>query len=153
MTALQIDETDLRGIVPSRRRRAAGRGGRRRTATRRGPVLRVAGSRSTERPGGVCPPQLTGAGLGSASLTAEVLTPHRRAGHAPVSPVRTARAAGAARTRVAAAPAEWRLTDRGIAVVLSIGLVLVVAALVAVVGTAWTVTSADYQAIGQLVAG
>jgi len=45
---------------------------------------------------------------------------------------------------VAAGRAEWRLTDRGIAVVLVLAVMIAVAA-VAVIGlTAWQVTGADY---------
>jgi len=48
------------------------------------------------------------------------------------------------RVEVAAGRAEWRLTDRGIAVVLVLAVMIAVAA-VAVIGlTAWQVTGADY---------
>lgn len=90
--------------------------------------------------------------------------PTRRPAHgtgrasAPVArPVRAVPAptlAPGARTRarsctVEAAPARWRLTDRGIAVVLVTGL-MIVAAAVAVVGmTALRVTGENYQPFQQ----
>jgi hypothetical protein len=48
------------------------------------------------------------------------------------------------RVETARAGAEWRLTDRGIAVVLVLALMITVAAVVVVGLTAWQVTGADY---------
>lgn len=51
-------------------------------------------------------------------------------------------------TRVASCTVEapqWRLTDRGLALIMIVGLALAVAAMVAITTTAITVTSPDYQ--------
>lgn len=88
------------------------------------------------------------------------LRPKRRSAHGtgralgPVSrPVRAApapRLAPGARTRsrsctAEAAPVRWRITDRGIAVVLVAGLMIVAAAAVVVTMTALRVTGEYYQ--------
>ena len=60
-----------------------------------------------------------------------------------------ARAVQACRvTSVAGASASWRLTDRGIAVVLALTAMIVLAAVTVIGLTAWRVTGPDYQATG-----
>jgi hypothetical protein len=43
-------------------------------------------------------------------------------------------------------PARWRLTDRGIALALALGAMIVLAALIVIGLTAWRVTGPEYQA-------
>lgn len=43
-------------------------------------------------------------------------------------------------------PAIWRLTDRGIALALAVGAMIVLAALIVIGLTAWRVTGPDYRA-------
>jgi hypothetical protein len=45
-------------------------------------------------------------------------------------------------------PASWRLTDRGIALVLMLGAMIALAALTVIGLTAWQVTGPDYQITG-----
>ena len=65
-----------------------------------------------------------------------VLVPGGYAGRRPM--VRSCR------MEAASASTEWRLTDRGIAVVLVLALMIAVAAVVVIGLTAWQVTGADY---------
>jgi hypothetical protein len=48
------------------------------------------------------------------------------------------------------APSIWRLTDRGIALIIATGLAIATAALVVVGLTAWRVTSDTYAPLGQV---
>ena len=109
---------------------------RRRTATRRGPVatpVQRCGERPVLRATGVPAPRL-------ASPVVRTAVRHdRRRGT-----VGAASSTGSQRSATTA-PTPWRLTDRGLAVVMAVGLVLVVASVVAVVTTAITVTSEDYR--------
>ncbi len=51
-------------------------------------------------------------------------------------------------TAVSRPSSSWRLTDRGIALVLALTAILVVAAVTVIGLTAWRVTSPGYQATG-----
>ena len=108
------------------------KGPRRPNATRRGPVA-VPVQRRAERP------VVRSTGVAGPRLATD---PVRRAVRHDQR-VRCPQAARVARPAVTAS--TWRLTDRGIAVVMAIGAVLMVAAVVAVVTTAVTVTSEDYR--------
>lgn len=109
---------------------------RRRTATRRGPVatpVQPCGERPALRASGVPGPRLV-----SPAVRTAVRHDRRRGA------VGTASSTGSQRSATTA-QAPWRLTDRGLAVVMAVGLVLMVASVVAVVSTAITVTSEDYR--------
>ena len=63
---------------------------------------------------------------------------------APSIPIGGSAEVRSCRVEATGAPGEWRLTDRGIALVLVLAVMITVAA-VAVIGlTAWQVTGADY---------
>jgi hypothetical protein len=95
------------------------------------------------------------------------LAPQSRPGRSVPAPSLTARSRrpSAQACAVEAVPASWRLTDRGIAVILATGLLIMLAALVVIGLTAVRVTGADYvpgsaaglvhtnAAAGQSVAG
>ena len=106
--------------------------------------------------------QTAGAGARTMAPTAPVVRPGRRDGRGsgpqtrPSRPVRLPRnlSRSHARSCVAAAPAlssptRWRLTDRGIAVILVVSLMIVIAALAVVGLTALRVTGDGYVAAGQ----
>lgn len=106
---------------------------RRPTATRRGPIA---------APSRVQRPTLRATGVAGPRVAAP---PVRQAVRHDARPGARRSTAGTRSRAAATGPATWRLTDRGVAVVMLIGLVLMVASAVAVVSTAITVTSEDYR--------